>query len=253
MSRYKKPLALRPQPDAPPLDTAMVLAAGLGKRMRPLTATRPKPLVEVAGKALLDHALDRLRAAGVKRAVVNVHYLADSLEAHVKRRVQGIDIAISDERAKLLETGGGLVHALPLIGDDPFLVVNSDNLWVDGPADSIRSLAARWDDETMDALLLLVPLARANCHNGKGDFHMDGAGRLSRRKPGRVAPFVFTGVQIVSKRLFEGAKAEPFSLNLLWDRAITAGRAFGLVHNGLWFDVGTPPAVKKTEEMLRYE
>jgi MurNAc alpha-1-phosphate uridylyltransferase len=253
MSRYKKPLALRPQPDAPPLDTAMVLAAGLGKRMRPLTATRPKPLVEVAGKALLDHALDRLRAAGVKRAVVNVHYLADALEAHVSHRVQGIEIAISDERAQLLETGGGLVHALPLIGDDPFLVVNSDNLWVDGPADSIRSLAARWNDAEMDALLLLVPLARANCHNGKGDFHMDGAGRLSRRKPGRVAPFVFTGVQIVSKRLFEGAKAEPFSLNILWDRAIAAGRAFGLVHNGLWFDVGTPPAVRKTEEVLRYE
>lgn len=253
MSRYKKPLALRPQPDAPPLDTAMVLAAGLGKRMRPLTATRPKPLVEVAGKALLDHALDRLKAAGVKRAVVNVHYLADALEAHLQHRVQGIEVAVSDERAGLLETGGGLVHALPLIADDPFLVVNSDNLWVDGPADSIRALAARWEDGEMDALLLLVALARANCHSGKGDFHMDGAGRLSRRKPGRLAPFVFTGVQIVSKRLFEGAKAEPFSLNVLWDRAIEAGRAFGLVHNGLWFDVGTPPAVKRTEEMLRYE
>lgn len=252
MSRYK-PLALRPQPSAPPLTTAMVLAAGLGKRMRPLTATRPKPLVQVAGKALLDHALDRLKAAGVKRAVVNVHYLADALEAHVHRRVTGIEIAISDERAQLLETGGGLVHALPLIDDDPFLVVNSDNLWVDGPADSILALAARWDDAAMDALLLLVPLARANCHNGRGDFHMDGSGRLSRRKPGRVAPFVFTGVQIVSKRLFEGAKAEPFSLNILWDRAISAGRAFGLVHNGLWFDVGTPPAVKHTEMMLASE
>lgn len=251
MSRYKKPLALRPQPDAPPLETAMVLAAGLGKRMRPLTATRPKPLVEVAGKALLDHALDRLRAAGVKRAVVNVHYLADALEAHLQRRVQGIEIAVSDEREQLLETGGGLVHALPLIDADPFLVVNSDNLWVDGPADSIRSLAARWDDAAMDALLLLVPLARANCHSGRGDFHMNGAGRLSRRKPGRVAPFVFTGVQIVSKRLFEGAEAEPFSLNILWDRAIAAGRVFGLAHNGLWFDVGTPPAVKRTEEVLR--
>jgi MurNAc alpha-1-phosphate uridylyltransferase len=250
MSRYKKPLALRPQPVAPPLDTAMVLAAGLGKRMRPLTATRPKPLVVVAGKPLLDHALDRLKAAGVKRAVVNVHYLADSLEAHLKRRVQGIDIAVSDEREKLLETGGGLVKALPLIDEDPFLVVNSDNLWVDGPADSIRSLAARWDDEKMDALLLLVPLARANCHKGRGDFHMDGSGRLTRRRPGRVAPFVFTGVQVVSKRLFEGAKAEPFSLNILWDRAIEQGRAFGMVHNGLWFDVGTPPAVKRTEAML---
>ena len=253
MSRYKKPLALRPQPESPPPQTAMVLAAGLGKRMRPLTATRPKPLVEVAGKSLLDHALDRLKAAGVKRAVVNVHYLADALEAHLKRRVQGIDITVSDERAQLLETGGGLVKALPLIDADPFLVVNSDNLWVDGPADSIRALAARWDDAEMDALLLLVPLARANCHKGRGDFHMDGTGRLSRRKPGRVAPFVFTGIQIVSKRLFEGAKAEPFSLNILWDRAIEQGRAFGLVHNGLWFDVGSPPAIKRTEAMLAPE
>jgi MurNAc alpha-1-phosphate uridylyltransferase len=253
MSRYRKPLALRPQSDAPAPATAMVLAAGLGKRMRPLTATRPKPLVEVAGKPLLDHALDRVRAAGVKRAVVNVHYLADALEAHLNKRAQGIEIAISDERAQLLETGGGLVKALPLIDCDPFLVVNSDNLWVDGPADSIRSLAARWDEAAMDALLLLVPLARANCHCGRGDFHMDGAGRLSRRKPGRVAPFVFTGVQLVSKRLFEGAKAEPFSLNILWDRAIEQGRAFGMVHNGLWFDVGTPPAVKRTEEVLASE
>ena len=253
MSRYRKPLAMRPQPEAPPITTAMVLAAGLGKRMRPLTATRPKPLVEVAGKPLLDHALDRLRAGGVKRAVVNVHYLADALEAHLNKRVQGIEVAVSDEREQLLETGGGLVKALPLIDQDPFLVVNSDNLWVDGPADSIRALSARWDEAAMDALLMLVPLARANCHNGRGDFHMDGTGRLSRRKPGRVAPFVFTGVQIVSKRLFEGAEAKPFSLNVLWDRAIAAGRAFGLVHNGLWFDVGTPPAVKRTEEMLRYE
>lgn len=253
MSRYRKPLALRPQPKGPPLDVAMVLAAGLGKRMRPLTATRPKPLVEVAGKALLDHALDRLKAAGVKRAVVNVHYLADALEAHLRNRVQGIDILVSDERAQLLETGGGLVKALPLIDADPFLIVNSDNLWVDGPADSIRALAARWDDADMDALLLLVPLARANCHSGRGDFHMDGAGRLTRRRPSRVAPFVFTGIQIVSKRLFEGAKEEPFSLNLLWDKAIATGRVFGLVHNGLWFDVGTPPAVKRTEMMLASE
>lgn len=253
MSRYRKPLALRPQPDGIAPGTAMVLAAGLGKRMRPLTATRPKPLVEVAGKPLLDHALDRVRAAGVKRAVVNVHYLADALEAHLKHQAQGLEILVSDERSQLLETGGGLVKALPLIPDDPFLVVNSDNLWVDGPADSIRSLAARWDDAAMDALLLLVPLARANCHTGRGDFHMDGAGRLSRRKPGRIAPFVFTGVQIVSKRLFEGTEPEPFSLNLLWDRAMAQGRVYGMTHNGLWFDVGTPPAVKRTEEMLASE
>ena len=187
MSRYAKPLTLRPQPAGVTLTTAMVLAAGLGKRMRPLTATRPKPLVEVAGKPLLDHALGRVRAAGLTRAVVNVHYLADALEAHVKRSDHGLDISISDERAELLETGGGLVRALPLIPDDPFISVNSDNLWVDGPTDSIRALAHRWDEAAMDALLLLVPLARANCHNGRGDFYMDGAGRLARRRPGRMA------------------------------------------------------------------
>jgi MurNAc alpha-1-phosphate uridylyltransferase len=251
MSRHRRPLALRPEPDAAVPETAMVLAAGLGKRMRPLTATRPKPLVEVAGKALIDHCFDRLRAAGVKKAVVNVHYLADRLEAHLKKRVQGIDIAVSDERPLLLETGGGLVHALPLIDADPFLVVNSDNLWVDGPVDSLRLLASNWDDARMDALLLLVPLARANCHKGQGDFHMAPSGALRRRKPGAVAPFVFTGIQIVSKRLFEGELPEgPFSTNLLWDRAIDKGRLFGVVHQGLWFDVGSPPNIRRTEELL---
>lgn len=246
-----KPLALRPgeHKDAP-IATAMVLAAGLGKRMRPLTATRPKPLVEVAGKPLIDHVFDRLRAAGVGRAVVNAHYLADSLEAHVRNRVRGIDVALSDERGQLLETGGGVAKALPLIGDDRFLVVNSDNLWVDGPVDAIRLLAGRWDDRSMDALLLVVPLARATCHRGPGDFHMDPSGLLRRRAPGRVAPFVFTGVQIVSRRLFAEAPAGSFSFNLLWDRAIAAGRLYGIVHQGLWFDVGTPAAIPQAEAIL---
>jgi MurNAc alpha-1-phosphate uridylyltransferase len=231
----------------------MVMAAGLGKRMRPLTATRPKPLVEVAGKTLLDHTLDRLRAAGVRKAVVNVHYLADALEAHLKNRVKGIEIAISDERDLLLETGGGMVRALPMIDADPFLAVNCDNLWVDGPIDSLRHLAASWDDAVMDALLLLVPLARANCHAGQGDFHMNAAGALRRRKPGSVAPFVYTGLQMVSKRLFAGEVPDgPFSTNLLWDRAISAGRAFGAVHQGLWFDVGAPANIRKTEEILGF-
>lgn len=250
MNRAKKTLALRPGGDGPRVRTAMVMAAGLGKRMRPLTATRPKPLVEVAGKALLDHTLDRLRSAGVERAVVNVHYLADALEAHLRKRGDGLEIVISDEREQLLETGGGLVKALPLIPDDPFLCVNSDNLWIDGPTDAIRLLAARWDEAQMDALLLLVPQARANCHNGRGDFHMDAFGRLGRRKPGRIAPFVYTGVQMMAKRLIVDAPEGPFSTNLFWDRAIDAGRCFGLVHGGLWFDVGTPPAVKHVEAML---
>jgi N-acetyl-alpha-D-muramate 1-phosphate uridylyltransferase len=251
VSRQRKPLALRPDPDAAVPETAMVLAAGLGKRMRPLTATRPKPLVEVAGKSLLDHSLDRLRAAGVRKAVVNVHYLAEVLEAHVRNRVKGIEIAVSDERAQLLETGGGLVRALPLIDTDPFLVVNSDNLWVDGPVDTLRLLAAGWDGSRMDALLLLVPLARAHCHKGRGDFHMTAAGALRRRKRDGVAPFVFTGVQIVSKRLLAGELPEgPFSTNLLWDRAMAAGRLFGQVHQGLWFDIGAPANIAKAEGIL---
>jgi len=251
VNRYRAPLALRPDQhiEVPPV--AMVMAAGLGKRMRPLTATRPKPLIEVAGKILIDHCLDRLRAAGVKRAVVNVHYLADALEAHLKNRVTGIEITISDEREQLLETGGGLLKALPLVDCDPFLVVNSDNLWIDGPVDSLKLMAANWDDARMDALLLLVPLARANCHHGQGDFHMSAAGALRRRKKGTVAPFVYTGIQMVSKRLFEGELPDgPFSTNLLWDRAMAQGRCFGVAHQGLWFDVGTPENVRKTEELL---
>lgn len=251
MTRYSRPLAIRPDPQVAVPDVAMVLAAGLGKRMRPLTATRPKPLVEVAGKALIDHCFDRLRAAGVKKAVVNVHYLADRLEAHLSKKVQGIEIVVSDERTQLLETGGGLVHALPMIDADPFLVVNSDNLWVDGPVDSLRLLASAWDDARMDALLLLVPLARAHCHKGQGDFHMAADGRLRRRRKGGVAPFVFTGVQIVSKRLLAGEVPQgPFSTNLLWDRAIEAGRLYGVVHQGLWFDVGAPANIAKAEELL---
>lgn len=252
MSRGRKPLALRPSPGAAVPATAMVLAAGLGKRMRPLTATRPKPLIEVAGKPLIDHALERLRAAGVAKAVVNVHYLADAVEAHLGDRAEGLEIAISDEREHLLETGGGLVKALPLIEADPFLVVNSDNLWIDGPVDSLRLLASGWDEGRMDALLLLVPLARAHCHFGRGDFHMSAAGALSRRKPRGIAPFVFTGVQIVSRRLFAGELPDgPFSTNLLWDRAIEAGRCFGAVHQGLWFDIGRPENIRKAEEILR--
>jgi len=251
MTRYRRSLTLRPAPQGRVPETAMLLAAGLGKRMRPLTATRPKPLIEVAGKPLIDHCLDHLRAAGVKKVVVNVHYLADALEAHLNNRVQGIEIFVSDERKRLLETGGGLARALPLIDSDPFLAVNSDNLWIDGPVDSLRLLASAWDEARMDALLMLVPLAAAHCHKGQGDFHMDGAGALKRRKPGAVAPFVFTGIQMVSKRLLEGDLPEgAFSANLLWDRAIERGRLFGTVHQGLWFDIGAPGNIRKAEALL---
>ncbi|MEO7504753.1 MAG: nucleotidyltransferase family protein [Sphingomicrobium sp.] len=228
--------------------TAMVMAAGLGKRMRPLTAHRPKPLVELAGKALIDHVLDRLRAAGVRRVVVNVHYFPEQVEAHLAADAADLDVAISDERGLLLETGGGLVRALPLIDADPFLVVNSDNFWTDGDGDALRKLAAAWDGATMDALLLLVPRAEAGNHNGKGDFNLDASGRLQRGVDG--ADFVFTGIQIIAKRLLRDAPEGPFSTNVLWDRAIGEGRGYGQIHSGRWFDVGTPAAIAATEAAL---
>ena len=250
MSHAKRALRLRAEVPAQVPDTAMIMAAGLGKRMRPLTATRPKPLVEVNGKSLLDHVLDRLRSAGVKKVVVNVHYLADALEAHLATRAGGLDVTISDERQLLLETGGGLVKAAPMIECDPFLALNSDNLWIDGPADTLKLLASQWDDAKMDALLLLVPQARALNHKGMGDFHMDRVGRLRRRNRSHVAPFVFTGIQMVSKRLLRDAPEGPFSTNILWDRAIKEGRCFGAVHQGLWFDIGTPQSIHMTETAL---
>ncbi len=230
-------------------DVAMVLAAGLGKRMRPLTATRPKPLVKVAGKPLIDHALDKLRDAGVARAVVNVHYLADALEAYLGQRNEPA-IAISDERSALLETGGGMVKALPLIGTDPFFCLNSDNVWLDGPRNVFAHLSDHWDAERMDALLLLVPHARAFNYRGKGDFHMDPLGRISRRRSGRVAPFIYSGIQIVSHRLLRDAPEGAFGTMVLWQRAMAEGRLHGLAHQGLWFEVGEPQMIAPTEAAL---
>jgi len=230
-------------------DTAMVMAAGLGKRMRPLTATQPKPLVRVAGKPLVDHALDRLAEAGIERAVVNVHYLADALEAHLVAR-QLPKVMISDERDQLLETGGGLVKAqedLP----DPFFCLNADNIWLDGPQNAFADLSARWNPDEMDALLLLVPHIRAANFSGQGDFYMDARGLLSRRKPGRIAPFIYTGIQLVSKRLLRDAPEGKFSTNIFWNRAIEEGRLFGVSFTGQWFEVGAPQAIRPTEEALK--
>lgn len=231
------------------LETAMLMSAGLGKRMRPLTATRPKPLVRVGSQPIMDHVLDRIEDAGIMKTVVNVHYLADAIEAHLAARARrtGATYVISDERAKLLETGGGLVKALPLIGDKPFLCVNSDNIWINGAVDSILAMAERWDDAAMDVLMLMIPHARAAGHGGPGDFHMDGNGRITRRRPGRVAPFVWTGIQILNPRLIVDPPSEVFSTNFFWNRAIAADRAYGLVHGGLWFDVGTPAAIPLVE------
>jgi MurNAc alpha-1-phosphate uridylyltransferase len=243
-------LRLRAEVPADVPKTAMVMAAGLGTRMRPLTDDRPKPLIAVAGEPLIDHVLNHLAAAGVERAVVNVHYLPELIEAHLRHSSHGLDIAISDERDLLLETGGGLVKAAPLIDCDPFLAVNSDNMWIDGPADTLRLLASHWDDAKMDALLLLVPHARAFNHGGLGDFHMARSGRIRRREKRRVAPFVFTGIQMISRRLLREAPEGPFSTNVLWNRAIEEGRCFGAVHQGLWFDVGSPQAIGRTEELI---
>lgn len=230
-------------------DTALVLAAGLGKRMRPLTATQPKPLVRVGGKALIDYALDALAQAGVARAVVNVHYLADALEAHLAARKGGPAITISDERGQLLETGGGMVKAAPLL-PDPFFCLNSDNVWLDGPRDAFRELSARWNPEQMDALLLVVPHVRAFNYRGNGDFHLDPLGRITRRRAERVAPFIYTGIQIVSHRLLRDAPAGPFGTMQLWQRAIAEGRLYGVSHTGLWCEVGDPAAIRPTETLL---
>lgn len=229
-------------------DTALVLAAGLGKRMQPLTASQPKPLVRVAGRALIDYSLDQLVAAGVEKAVVNVHYLPDALEAHLAARRRP-SIAISDERELLLETGGGMVKAKPLL-PDPFFCVNSDNVWLDGPVDVFHDLSLAWDATRMDALLLVVRHPQAHNYEGKGDFHLDPMGRVSRRRPERIAPYIYTGIQLVSHRLLRDAPEGPFSTNVLWSRAIDEGRLFGIVHTGEWFEVGTPHAIAPTEARL---
>lgn len=250
MNRVRPPLALRPHVETAVPEGAMILAAGLGRRMRPLTATRPKPLVQVGGRPLIDYAIGSLVAAGVARAAVNVHYLADQVEAHLARRGGDLDLRLSDERAQLLETGGGVKRALPLIDADPFLVVNSDNILIDGPMDTIRLLARRWNPKAMDALLLLVPLARAHGYEGRGDFRMDRSGRLERRAGQRLAPYVFSGVQILKRELFEETPDGPFSLNVIFDRALAEGRLYGLQHPGGWFHVGTPAAVGEAEALL---
>ena len=230
-------------------DVALLLSAGMGKRMRPLTATRPKPLVRVAGKPLIDYSLDKLVEAGVTRAVVNVHFMADQLIAHLNGR-KAPAIAISDETDALLETGGAMVRAAPLIAADPFFCLNTDAIWLDGPRNAFAALSEAWDAARMDALLLLVSHAQAYNYTGMGDFYLDPLGRISRRKPGRVAPYIYTGIQIVSQRLLRDAPDGAFSTGVLWDRAMAEGRLYGLSHTGLWFEVGSPAMIAPTEAAL---
>jgi MurNAc alpha-1-phosphate uridylyltransferase len=226
------------------------MAAGKGTRMMPLTADRPKPLIEVAGVALLDHVLGHLRAAGIGKVVINAHYRAAQVEDHMAQNAADFDVTISDERCLLLDTGGGLVRALPMIEDDPFLCVNADNWWTDHGENALTRMIRAWDDDAMDALMLLVPFAGAHNTQGRGDFDMDADGRLSRHKPGSNAEFVWTGIQMLSKRMIVDPPSDVFSTNIFWDRAISAGRCFGLEHHGLWFDVGYPAAIAATEQKL---
>ncbi len=231
------------------LTTAMVLAAGLGQRMRPLTADKPKPLVPVAGRTLLDRVLDRLVEGGITRAVVNVHYLGEQIiDAVATRDVPAIEI--SDERDRLLDTGGGVARALPHLGDVPFFVQNSDSIWIEGPENNIARMRRYWDGDQMDCMLLLAMTTTSTGYAGRGDFAMDPNGVLSRRNETGVVPFVFAGVSIMHPRLFEDAPDGPFSLNLLWDRAIAAGRLYGLRLEGKWMHVGTPLGLAEAETAL---
>ena len=224
----------------------MALAAGLGLRMRPLTLTLPKPLIPVAGRTMLDRALDHLRSQGVTRLVVNSHWLAPCLEAHLATHT---DVTLSHE-PDVLETGGGVAQALPLLGKSPFFVVNSDIIWTDGPTPALARLAEAWDDASMDALLLLQPVETAVGYDGNGDFHLDHLGRPRRRGTDASAPFLFSGVQLLHPRLFRDAPSGKFSLNVLYDRALSQGRLAALVHDGCWYHVGTPEALPQVEALL---
>ncbi|MFG1410872.1 nucleotidyltransferase family protein [Xanthobacter sp. VTT E-85241] len=228
----------------------MVLAAGMGTRMRPLTETIPKPLVEVAGHPLIDHVLDRLEAAEVREAVVNVHHHADLLEAHLATRTAPPHLHIRDERGLLLDTGGGVKNALPLLGDAPFLVINSDTIWIEGVTPNLVRLRTQFDPARMDALLLVAASALSIGYDGTGDFTMDAEGRLARRGERMVSPFVYAGACILSPALFADAPQGPFSLNSIFDRASEAGRLFGLRLEGVWMHVGTPDAIPAAEEAI---
>ncbi len=227
----------------------MVLAAGLGTRMRPLTNDRPKSLVTVAGRTLLDHAIDRFVAAGVKMIVVNVHYKGEMIIEHLKGR-KDVEIRIQDERDKLLDTGGALKRALPLFGNEPFLTYNSDSIWVEGFAVNLNRMAAAWDDAEMDCLMLMAPTFNSIGFDGRGDFTMDANGRLTRRQPQRVAPFAWPGVQVIHPRLVAKGPDGVFSTNKLWDIAAADGRLFGIRLDGKWMHIGTPEARDEADAFM---
>lgn len=231
------------------ITTAMVLAAGLGTRMRPLTDTMPKPLVRLGGRPLLDSVLDRLASAGIARAVVNVHHFAAQIEAHLATYSK-VQILISDERDALLDTGGGVVRARAKIGAEPFLIHNSDSVWIETHGSNIAKLTGAYDSERMDSLLLLAPAATSLGYAGRGDFHLDTSGRLIRQSGSTPAPYVFAGVSIAHPRLFAHETERRFSLNEIWNRSARDGRLYGLVLDGLWMHVGTPEALAEAERAI---
>ena len=227
----------------------MVLAAGLGKRMRPITSTMPKPLVEVRGKALIDYGLDALKRAGVTRVVVNVHYMADLMRAHLRRR-KDLEVVVSDESETLLESGGGVVKALPQLGQDPFFLINSDTFWIEGYRDNLDLMTEIFEPAGMDALLLIADMKRATGYEGRGDFKMDGEGRLARVADRDMSPFIYAGAAILKPEIFAGMAEEKFSLNRVFDQAIERGRLFGVRLDGLWLTVGTPASIRQAEQVL---
>ena len=239
-------IATPPIPNRP--KTAMVLAAGLGERMRPLTLDKPKPLLEVGGKTLIDWTLDRFAIGGITDIVVNSFYKAEMLEKHLQKR-DDVKIRISQESQRL-ETGGGIANALKLLGDKPFYVANSDSVWLDGPTPALDRLARTWDPEQMDVLLLLMSAPRSDYYEGQGDFLMDPTGALTFRPERIVSPYVYAGLHICAPALFADAPEGSFRLTDLWRRAEAAGRLFGLVHDGPWFHVTTPDDLEENERLL---
>ncbi|WP_421789964.1 nucleotidyltransferase family protein [Hyphobacterium sp.] len=232
------------------ITTGMAMAAGLGTRMRPLTLDRPKALVEVGGKALLDHALDRFAAAGLSRAVVNIHHFADLMRAHLSARSGAPEIHISDETDALLETGGGLVKAQPLLGEAPVIISNIDAIWQEGGTPELDRLKAAWKGERMDALLLLAPMNAALGFDGAGDFFLEDTGQIRRRGDAKTAPFAYAGTQILNPAVLADYKAEPFSTNQIWDDLLAKGRVYGLAMDAFWMHVGDPTARDEAEARL---
>lgn len=221
------------------LKNAMVLAAGLGLRLRPITNKTPKPLVKVVDRTLLDHTLDRLFNVGVERVVVNIHHLAEQVEQHLSNR-KDMEIIISSEEGNLLETGGGVKKALAHFSNMPFFISNADVLWLNGPLPALGRMIERWDEDKMDVLMMIHSTVEAYGYSGEGDFEADASGKLSRKKEREVTPYLFTGVQIIHPRMFENTPEGAFSLNIIYNKAIEADRLFGLVHDGEWFHIGTP-------------